>query len=169
MYGRDNVFVERLLVPIPVIRSPPLLLTYIDNFKLLNDAYGHDVGDLLLIEVTRRIVACLREIDTVARFGGVKFVVVLSDLNADRSESIKQANIVAEKIRISLGMPYMLKILREGKTESMIEYSCTSSIGVMMFLDHEIDHKDIFTYADIAMYKAKDAGGNQVQFFEAEA
>lgn len=105
MYGRDNVFVERLLVPIPVIRSPPLLLTYIDNFKLLNDAYGHDVGDLLLIEVTRRIVACLREIDTVARFGGVEFVVVLSDLNADRSESIKQANIVAEKIRISLGMP----------------------------------------------------------------
>jgi len=150
-------------------RYGALLFLDIDNFKSLNDAYGHDVGDLLLIEVTRRIAACLREIDTVARFGGDEFVVVLSELNADKAESTTQASIVVEKIRISLGMPYMLKILREGKAKSMIEYSCTSSIGVMMFLDHEIDHKDIFTYADIAMYKAKDAGGNQVHFYEAEA
>ena len=143
-----------------------LIFLDVDNFKSLNDEYGHDVGDLLLIEVARRIAACLREIDTVARFGGDEFVVVLSELAEDKSESVKQTSMVAEKIRISLDMPYMLKILREDKAESMIEYSCTASIGVIVFLNHEITPKDIFTYADIAMYKSKDAGGNQVQFFE---
>jgi diguanylate cyclase (GGDEF)-like protein len=124
---------------------------------------------MLLMDVARRIAACLREIDTVARFGGDEFVVVLGELNSDKDESIKQASIVAEKIRASLGAPYQLKISREGMAETTIEYSCTSSIGVMMFLNHKIDHKDIFTYADIAMYKAKDAGRNQVHFFETES
>lgn len=143
-----------------------LLFLDVDNFKSLNDEYGHDVGDLLLIEVARRIATCLRAIDTVARFGGDEFVVVLSELAKDKSESVKQTSMVAEKIRMSLDMPYMLKIMREDKAESMIDYSCTSSIGVTMFLSHEIDPKDIFTQADTAMYASKDAGGNRVQFFE---
>jgi diguanylate cyclase (GGDEF)-like protein/PAS domain S-box-containing protein len=150
-------------------RYGALIFLDIDNFKSLNDAHGHDVGDMLLMDVARRIAACLREIDTVARFGGDEFVVVLGELNSDKDESIKQASIVAEKIRASLGAPYQLKISREGMAETTIEYSCTSSIGVMMFLNHKIDHKDIFTYADIAMYKAKDAGRNQVHFFETES
>jgi diguanylate cyclase (GGDEF)-like protein/PAS domain S-box-containing protein len=150
-------------------RYGALIFLDIDNFKSLNDTHGHDVGDMLLMDVARRIAACLREIDTVARFGGDEFVVVLGELNSDKDESIKQASIVAEKIRASLGAPYQLKISREGMAETTIEYSCTSSIGVMMFLNHKIDHKDIFTYADIAMYKAKDAGRNQVHFFETES
>ncbi len=150
-------------------RYGALIFLDIDNFKSLNDAHGHDVGDMLLMDVARRIAACLREIDTVARFGGDEFVVVLGELNSNKDESIKQAGIVAEKIRASLGAPYQLKISREGMAETTIEYSCTSSIGVMMFLNHKIDHKDIFTYADTAMYKAKDAGRNQVHFFETKS
>ena len=147
-------------------RYGALLFLDIDNFKLLNDTYGHDAGDLLLIEVARRIAACLREIDTVARFGGDEFVVVLGELNEDKDESTKQASIIAEKIRSSLVKPYVLKISSEENAESVIQYSCTSSIGVMMFLDHSIDQKEIYTCADSAMYKAKDAGRNQIRFFE---
>ncbi len=150
-------------------RYGALLFLDIDNFKLLNDTYGHDAGDFLLIEVARRIAACLREIDTVARFGGDEFVVVLGELNEDKDESTRQASIIAEKIRSSLVKPYMLKISSEENTETVIEYSCTSSIGVMMFLDHAIDQKEIFTSADSAMYKAKDAGRNQIRFFEDQA
>ncbi|MGA8862497.1 MAG: diguanylate cyclase [Gallionella sp.] len=147
-------------------RYGALLFLDIDNFKSLNDTYGHDAGDLLLIEVARRIAASLREIDTVARFGGDEFVVVLGELNEDKDESTKQASIIAEKIRSSLVIPYVLKISSEENTETVIEYSCTSSIGVMLFLDHAIDQKEIFTGADSAMYKAKDAGRNQIRFFE---
>jgi diguanylate cyclase (GGDEF)-like protein/PAS domain S-box-containing protein len=150
-------------------RYGALIFLDIDNFKSLNDTHGHDVGDMLLMDVARRIAACLREIDTVARFGGDEFVVVLGELNSDKDESIKQASIVAEKIRISLAKPYGIKILREGIAETIIVHSCTSSIGVMMFLNHEMDLKDMYTCADIAMYKAKDAGRNKIQFFEAKA
>ena len=59
----------------------------LDNFKPLNDKHGHDVGDLLLIEVANRLKSCVREIDTVARFGGDEFVVLLSELNADKTDS----------------------------------------------------------------------------------
>jgi diguanylate cyclase (GGDEF)-like protein/PAS domain S-box-containing protein len=150
-------------------RYGALIFLDMDNFKSLNDAYGHEVGDLLLIEVARRIAACLRETDTVARFGGDEFVVVLSELDEDKSESVKQAGNVAEKIRTSLAKPYEIKILREEIAETITVHSCTSSIGVMMFLNHEMDPKDIYTCADIAMYKAKDAGRNKIQFFETEA
>ncbi|MBW6487660.1 GGDEF domain-containing protein [Sulfurimonas sp.] len=138
----------------------------LDNFKLLNDTHGHDMGDLLLIEVGRRITMCVREMDTVARFGGDEFVVMLSELDVDKERSITQAGIVAEKIRASLAEPFLLTCTQKEGKEGTIEHHCTVSIGVVLFVKHENSSEEIFKYADIAMYQAKENGRNRVYFSE---
>jgi len=135
----------------------------LDNFKPLNDAHGHKAGDSLLIEVARRIGSCIRETDTVARFGGDEFVVMLSELKEDQSESTAGASIVAEKIRISLSEPYRIVVKLDSKAEITIEHQCTSSIGVVVFNRHA-SREDLIRYADMAMYEAKKAGRNCVVF-----
>lgn len=147
-------------------RFVALMFLDLDNFKPLNDQYGHGVGDLLLVEVARRISSCVREMDTVARFGGDEFVVVLSELDEDKAESTKQASIVAEKIRATLAEPYRLIMNQEGKPESTIEHHCTSSIGVVLFSNHEASQEEIVRWADTAMYRAKEGGRNQILFYE---
>lgn len=82
----------------------------LDNFKPINDIHGHVAGDLLLIEAARRITHCVRAVDTVARFGGDEFVVILGELGTDENGSAAQASIVAEKIRVSLAEPYYLTL-----------------------------------------------------------
>jgi len=119
---------------------------------------------LLLIEVARRIGGCVREGDVVARFGGDEFVVMLSELNNDKAESTAEATIVAEKIRIILSQPYVLRIESEGKPGATIEHRCSSSIGIALFLDHEVSPDEVIKWADIAMYQAKEAGGNLIRF-----
>ena len=140
----------------------------LDNFKSLNDTYGHAAGDLLLIEAAHRITACLREVDTVARLGGDEFVVLITDLNEQQAESTKQAGIVAEKIRIALAQPYFIKRLAEEHSDNVIEHHCTSSIGVALF-KQKVMQDDILKWADAAMYQAKDAGRNLVRFYEMKA
>ena len=137
----------------------------LDNFKPLNDTHGHDVGDLLLIKVAYRITSCVRETDTVARFGGDEFVVMLGELDVDKAESAVQASLIAEKIRTTLSEPYLLKIRHEGKAETIVEHRCTSSIGVVLFIDHEASAEDILKWADMAMYQAKEAGRDGWRFF----
>jgi diguanylate cyclase (GGDEF)-like protein/PAS domain S-box-containing protein len=147
-------------------RYGALIFLDLDNFKSLNDTHGHCMGDLLLIEVAHRISSCVREVDIVARFGGDEFVVILSNLGTDRADSVSQATVVAEKIRIILKNPYVLKVESEGAAEKNIEHQCTSSIGVALFLDHEVGPEEVLKWADIAMYKAKEAGGNSIHFFD---
>ena len=142
-----------------------LMFLDLDNFKPLNDTHGHGVGDLLLIEVARRLTSCVREVDTVARFGGDEFVVMLGELDVDKAESITQAGLVAEKIRITLAEPYLLKIQQEGKAEIAVEHYCTSSIGIALFINHEASPEDILKHADMAMYQAKEGGRNSVRFY----
>lgn len=150
-------------------RYGALMFIDLDNFKPLNDQHGHNMGDLLLIEVGQRITHCLREMDTVARFGGDEFVVLLSELNADKAESRAQANIVAEKIRASLAETYCMKSrLNEGPPIT-VEHHCTASIGVVVFINHEISVNDVLKWADMTMYQAKLAGRNRVCFFDPEA
>ena len=139
----------------------------LDNFKPLNDKYGHDMGDLLLIEVACRIKRGAREMDTVARFGGDEFVVMLSELDADRMQSASQAGKVAEKIRVALAAPYYLKWVQDDGTESTVEHHCTASIGVVLFNNHDNSEEDILKFSDIAMYQAKESGRNTIHFFEA--
>lgn len=147
-------------------RYGALLFLDLDNFKPLNDQYGHNVGDLLLIEVARRITSCVREVDTVARFGGDEFVVMLSSLDANREESIQQTYTIAEKIRRSLAEPYLIQIKAEDSPERVIEHHCTSSIGVVLFISNEANQEDIIKWADMAMYRAKEEGRNRISFHQ---
>ncbi len=141
-----------------------LMFLDLDNFKPLNDQYGHDVGDLLLIEAALRISACVRDTDTVARFGGDEFVVMISELVADKDASLTQAQIVAEKIRASLAEVYRLNCQISGGDNRVIEHRCTASIGLVLFLDSSAE--EILKCADIAMYRAKEAGRNGVIYYE---
>ncbi|MDZ4203098.1 MAG: diguanylate cyclase [Gallionella sp.] len=143
-------------------RYGALMFLDLDNFKPLNDGHGHDVGDLLLIEAARRISACVREEDTVSRFGGDEFVVMLKDLDTDRESSATQAFAVAEKIREALQQPYRLELLQEEAGNKVIEHICTSSIGIALFLDHDGSKEDILRWADAAMYQAKASGRNTI-------
>ena len=146
-------------------RYGALMFLDMDNFKPLNDHYGHSAGDSLLREVARRISSCVREMDTVARFGGDEFVVMLSELDTDQKSSIVQTGIVAEKIRVILAKPYALALQHKGDTETTVEYHCTSSIGVVMFINHEYRPADLLERADMVMYQAKESGRNRVRFF----
>lgn len=144
-----------------------LLFMDLDNFKSLNDTQGHVAGDILLKDAASRILNCVREADTVARFGGDEFVVMLGELDTDKAESIKQTSIVAEKIRNVLAKPYVLTLQQESKAAMItVEHHCTASIGVVMFQSHENSVEDIIKWADIAMYKAKEGGGNSIHFYE---
>lgn len=138
----------------------------IDNFKPLNDAQGHKVGDLLLMDVAERLTKCVREIDTVARFGGDEFVVMLGALQADLDTSLAQVQIIAEKIRLALSEPYQLSVSHVGLPAVTVTHRCSASIGVAVFDGHEGDEESVLKWADTAMYQAKEAGRNRVRFYE---
>ena len=140
----------------------------LDEFKTLNDTHGHEAGDLLLLEATRRLKNCVREVDTVSRFGGDEFVVLLAELNTDNGESNIHAQLIAEKIRTSLAEPYILALHKAGQDESLVEHRCSASIGVVMFPNREASQDDVLKWADAAMYQAKDAGRNTIRFYKAE-
>jgi two-component system, sensor histidine kinase LadS len=143
-----------------------LIFLDLDNFKPLNDMHGHVVGDLLLMEAAKRLQNCVREIDTVARFGGDEFVVMLGDLGEDESESFTQARIVTEKILAAISGPYQFTLSHAQETAANIEHYCTASIGVVVFTDHLGSPDDLIRWGDGAMYQAKMAGRNTIRFFE---
>lgn len=132
----------------------------LDNFKPLNDLHGHAVGDLLLVSVAKRLRECVRELDTVARFGGDEFVVLLHELKTDKAASTEEACSVAEKIRAALAEPYVLT--QPDQIGSVVEHHCSASIGVVVFWGNEISQEELFQQADAAMYQAKEAGRDVV-------
>jgi len=142
-----------------------LMFLDLDNFKPLNDAHGHIAGDLLLAEVANRLKECVREVDTVARVGGDEFVVILTELGAGEAESRAQALKVAEKIRASLCKPYFVKLGDAERNSVTVAHHCSASIGVTLFIDEKINQDDVMKRADKAMYQAKVAGRNMVQFY----
>lgn len=141
-----------------------LIFVDLDNFKPLNDGHGHSAGDLLLVEVARRLRACVREIDTVARFGGDEFVIVLGQLSTERLASRKQAFAVADKIRITLAQPYALTLVDDTGATVTLTHQCTASIGIALFLGRESGQDEILRQADAAMYSAKQSGRNCIHF-----
>lgn len=149
-------------------RYGALMVLDLDNFKPLNDKYGHAVGDLLLVEVARRISGCVRQVDTVARLGGDEFVVVLSGLEVDYPDSARQAQLVAEKICQKLAEPYLLRVDKPEDPDALIEHRCTSSIGVVTFLSTQFSQESLLDWADQAMYRAKESGRNQVCLHESQ-
>ena len=138
----------------------------LDNFKPLNDRHGHELGDLLLNELARRLKACVREVDTVARIGGDEFVVMLTDLAPDSAASCAQAQLVAAKILASLSEPYVLTFCDTGDQTRDVGHRCTASIGVTLFSHRDTSQEQILQRADTAMYQAKGEGRNRVRFFE---
>lgn len=134
-----------------------ILFIDLDNFKILNDTKGHDVGDQLLIETARRLQECVRGSDTVARLGGDEFVVMLEGLGDDVEHATAQAWMVGEKIRSSFDRPSRL---------GEVEYHCSCSIGISLFGDHETTVDDLLKRADTAMYVAKASGRNALRFFD---
>ncbi len=136
-----------------------LLFIDLDNFKTLNDTLGHDQGDLLLQQVALRLIGCVREVDTVGRFGGDEFLVILEDLSEDSLEAATQTEIVGEKILAVLNRPYDL---------SGREHYSTPSIGVTLFSQTGDTVDELLKRADLAMYQAKGAGRNAMRFFDPE-
>jgi len=143
-----------------------LMFIDLDNFKPLNDTHGHATGDLLLIEVARRLKACVRHVDTVARIGGDEFVVLLSELDAQAGTARQQAHALAENVRQSMAGPYQLSAKHHGQPDTHVEHRCSASIGVTLFGPTERDQGRVLKQADAAMYRAKDAGRNRVVFYE---
>lgn len=143
-----------------------LMFLDLDDFKPLNDTHGHEVGDQLLKEAADRLTRCVRQMDTVARFGGDEFVVMLGELHADRAQSMAQAHSIAEKIRVLLSAPYLLTISQEGQADRLVEHRCSASIGVVLFSQGPESQADILKWADAAMYQAKKSGGDTLCFFE---
>ncbi|MDZ4201969.1 MAG: EAL domain-containing protein [Gallionella sp.] len=147
-------------------RHGALMFLDLDHFKKLNDVHGHDIGDLLLIEVAHRITGSIREQDSAARLGGDEFVVMLEDLSEHAEEAARQAEVVAEKVRAALAAPYLLTPVLESGSGEAIEHRCTSSIGVTVFHNHEDSLEDLLKWTDMAMYQAKTAGRNVIRFFD---
>ena len=124
----------------------------IDNFKRINDTYGHKNGDIVLKEVARIISGCVRSSDVVVRYGGEEFLVVLPDVAEGKSE------LVAEKIRRTVEMT---AIQIEGKVLHI-----TVSAGVAEYPKHGTDPYQVIKFADVALYKAKKTGKNRVVVFD---
>ena len=133
-------------------RRLALMFIDLDNFKPVNDKFGHQVGDELLQAVAQRLQACVRASDTVARLGGDEFVVLLPTV-----EAAQDALGVAEKIHAALRQPFTLS---EGK-----EVSISSSTGIAIYPDHARDEGTLTSHADAAMYQAKTAGRDRFVLF----
>ena len=132
-------------------KAAALLYLDLDQFKRVNDTLGHEYGDELLREVGRRLQNCVRQEDTVARPGGDEFTILLYDINGPRD-----ASIVADKI---------LSALREPIRIADHELIVTTSIGITIIPDDSLEPNVLTKSADLAMYRAKDRGRNNYQFF----
>jgi diguanylate cyclase (GGDEF)-like protein/PAS domain S-box-containing protein len=127
-----------------------ILFMDLDGFKKLNDSYGHDLGDHHLIEVARRLGLLVRKVDTVARFGGDEFVILLENLGAKEEQAYQQVEKIVEKIHASLRKDY---------SQGNVQYRSACSIGVSLFLGDERSCDQILEKADEQMYEEKKKKG----------
>ena len=127
----------------------------LDKFKFVNDNYGHEIGDKLLIKVANILTRCVRRSDTVARLGGDEFTVILPNINSpfDR-ESV---SLIAEKIISQLSQDFIID-------DNLVQIG--ASIGVAIYPEHGSDVSSLNKHADIAMYQAKDRGRGQHAFYD---
>lgn len=126
----------------------------LDSFKIVNDTLGHHYGDKILIMIADRLARCIRKTDTVCRFGGDEFLIMLNDVCCKND-----IEIVAAKIIEQLEKPLFI----EGQ-----EFNITASVGISIFPIDGVDNETLIKNADIAMYKAKSSGRNQFVFCSPE-
>lgn len=134
-----------------------ILFIDLDHFKTINNTKGHSVGDQILIETAKRIFNVVRQCDTVARFGGDEFVVLINTSKDDQIQATADAQFVAEKILAELEKPYYI---------DACDFRTSASIGIAMFMDLEHSIDDLLKYADSAMHNAKASGRNTFSFFD---
>ena len=132
-------------------KAGALMFLDLDRFKWINDTLGHEMGDVLLQEVAKRLQACFRTTDTVARMGGDEFVVVVQDLGDVDLQVKERANNLAEKV---------LGAMREPVSLGETQHTITCSVGVAIFVGLERTSAELFKHADSAMYRAKALGRN---------
>ncbi|AFJ03193.1 diguanylate cyclase/phosphodiesterase (GGDEF & EAL domains) with PAS/PAC sensor(s) [Methylophaga frappieri] len=123
----------------------------LDNFKPVNDTYGHSVGDKLLVEVAKRLTDCVREGDTLSRFGGDEFAILFQDV-----ESYEQCELFLQRIHETLAQPFKIGDL---------ELSLSASSGIAMYPQDDDNLDTLLRYSDQAMYQAKLTGRNTYQLF----
>lgn len=128
-----------------------VLFLDLDNFKHINDSLGHATGDLLLKSVTKRLLECVRDSDTVSRQGGDEFVILLAESKDEINSTLTAAKIIA-----AMTLPHLL---------SGREFHITTSIGISIYPSDGTDAGTLIKNADTAMYHAKDNGRNNYQFF----
>ncbi|PUE64712.1 sensor domain-containing diguanylate cyclase [Arcobacter lacus] len=133
-----------------------LIFIDLDNFKAVNDTLGHDIGDILLITVAKKIKQVIRDEDTVSRIGGDEFIVLLDNIGNNSIDAKKNITSLAEKIKETLNAITHI--------EGHVNIS-TPSIGITLFSDASVSVKDIIKQADTAMYSAKKQGKNAIEFF----
>ena len=131
--------------------SVALLYVDLDGFKQINDSLGHNVGDLLLQDVAKKLLSCVRSTDTVSRLGGDEFVLILADIHG-----AADAAGCAEKILLALNAGFLI---------GQLHLTVTASIGIALFPGHAVDSDTLLRHADAAMYRAKYTGRANYQLF----
>ena len=134
-----------------------LLLIDLDKFKTINDTLGHPAGDLLLQQIAQQLATQVREGDSVARFGGDEFMILLLELGSDEKEAASKARAISTALLKSLDKTYEL---------GGVTHHSAASIGVTLFRGDISGIDDLLKQADLAMYKSKEGGRNLVQFFD---
>ena len=127
-----------------------VLFVDLDGFKIINDTFGHDMGDQILKAVGERLSLCIRETDTVARFGGDEFIMILNDLLTQEN-----ASTVAEKVIGAVSKPYY---------QENVVITLGASIGIALYPDHSENTEELIQKADQAMYRIKSKGKNNYAF-----
>lgn len=135
-----------------------LMFIDLDNFKHINDAHGHPVGDLFLQQAAQRLCSGVRGSDTVARLGGDEFVVMLEELDSQPEEAAEQAQLIGDKLLAALATPYPL-------AEEIVLYS-SASIGIALFCGADVSAEELMKRADLSMYEAKNNGKNALRFYD---
>ena len=141
-----------------------LLFIDLDKFKSINDIHGHVTGSNIIIEVSKRLKNCFRESDTVSRYGGDEFIILLTDLDNNLDSAMEKIKTLSEYVRMALNVPFETTVITDDDWQNKIMIQCSASIGITMFNGDNMMCEKIISMADTAMYIAKKKGGNRVEF-----